>query len=48
MRSHEDRETALECLRIAKGDVDHATRMLAFVTGDDAAEKLAAVQEALK
>lgn len=35
MREEQDRYLALECLKIARGDVGHAREMLAFVLGDE-------------
>lgn len=47
MRPEREAEMALECLRIAHGDISHAETMLRFVTGkevDDARAKLDAVK----
>ena len=50
MRNPEERTLALECLRLADGNVTHAEQLLAFVLGadtDDAKAKLAIVREAV-
>ncbi len=54
MRKPEDRELALACLKLAaeavgaNDAVKFAGDFLAFVSGDDATEKLAAVREAIR
>lgn len=53
MRNPEEREVALECLRLAvaaqSGEpVEVAERFFAFVVGDDARAKLDAVRAALR
>lgn len=54
-RDSEERQIALECLRLANRFdssaevvVDDAARYFAFVTGDDSADKLAKVREAIR
>lgn len=34
MRTIEEQNLALECLKLAQGDIDHAGKMLAFLRGD--------------
>lgn len=54
-RNHEDARIALDCLALAQGApgvmaheiVELAGRYYAFATGDDAADKLAAVRAAV-
>lgn len=55
MRNPDEREVALRCLALAveaaapsgADPVDYAERFYVFVSGDDAADKLAAVRKAL-
>lgn len=37
MRDHNEQVMALECLRLANGNVDEARDMLSFITGADSA-----------
>ncbi len=51
MRHFEEQRLALECLRIADGNVERARALLAFVTGkeaDDAKAKLDAVRAVVR
>lgn len=51
MRSYEEQGIALQCVSLAQGDVEHARRIYAFVTGEDeesAEDRLRAVFAAIK